>query len=108
MGRKKEIADVYWQTVLPKCEVVLGSCKWRNAEIFLTTPRSLPILFETMGDILLTLVPKTSKSDVESILDLPVLMQQLRHNALDFKGLSLLLATVLKAHCALIRDQWVE
>lgn len=102
------MADVYWQTVLRECEVVLGSSKWRNAEMFSTTPRKLPILFETMRDILLTLVPKTDRSDVESILDPPLLMQQLRHNVLDFKGLSLWLATVLKAHCAPMRDQWVE
>lgn len=99
---------MYWQIVLRECEVVLGSSKWRNAEMFSTTPRKLPILFETMRDILLTLVPKTDRSDVESILDPPLLMQQLRHNVLDFKGLSLWLATVLKAHCAPMRDQWVE
>ncbi|KAG0637983.1 T-complex protein 11-domain-containing protein [Tuber brumale] len=106
--RKKELADIYWQIVLRECEVVLGSSKWRNAEMFSTTPRKLPILFETMRDILLTLVPKTDRSDVESILDPPLLMQQLKHNVLDFKGLSLWLATVLKAHCAPMRDQWVE
>ncbi|RPA95581.1 Tcp11-domain-containing protein [Choiromyces venosus 120613-1] len=106
--RKKEMADMYWQIVLRECEVVLGSSKWKNAEMFSTTPRKLPILFETMRDILLTLVPKTDRSDVESILDPPLLMQQLKHNVLDFKGLSLWLATVLKAHCAPMRDQWVE
>ncbi|CUS14650.1 unnamed protein product [Tuber aestivum] len=106
--RKKEMADMYWQIVLRECEVVLGSSRWRNAEMFSTTPRKLPILFETMRDILLTLVPKTDRSDVESILDPPLLMQQLKHNVLDFKGLSLWLATVLKAHCAPMRDQWVE
>lgn len=107
--RKKEMADMYWQMVLRECEVLLlGSPKWRQSDMFSPTPRKLPILFSTMRDILLTLVPKTDRMDVEAILDPPLLMQQLKHNVLDFKGLSLWLAAVLKAHCAPMRDQWVE
>jgi T-complex protein 11 len=102
------MADMYWQMVLHECEMLLGPSKWKHGGMFSLTPRKLPILFSTMRDILLTLVPKTDRVDVESILDPPLLMQQLRHNVLDFKGLSLWLAAVLKAHCAPMRDQWVE
>lgn len=106
--RKKEMADMYWQMVLHECEMLLGPSRWKRNSLLAHIPMKLPILFSTMRDILLTLVPKTDRMDVDAILDPPLLMQQLKHNVLDFKGLSLWLAGVLKAHCAPMRDQWVE
>lgn len=102
------MADMYWQMVLHECEVLLGPSRWKRNSLLAPIPMKLPILFSTMRDILLTLVPKTDRMDVDAILDPPLLMQQLKHNVLDFKGLSLWLAGVLKAHCAPMRDQWVE
>lgn len=93
--------------VLHECEVLLGPSRWGRNNLA-PVPMKLPILFQTMRDILLTLVPKTDRMDVDSILDAPLLMQQLKHNVLDFKGLALWLSGVLKAHCAPMRDQWVE
>lgn len=99
---------MYWQMVLHECEVLLGPSRWKRNSSLAPIPMKLPILFQTMRDILLTLVPKTDRMDVDSILDAPLLMQQLKHNVLDFKGLALWLSGVLKAHCAPMRDQWVE
>ncbi|KAL7274044.1 Protein SOSEKI 1 [Rhizina undulata] len=105
---KKESADRYWDQLVIECDEVLGSPRHRPNGKITVMPIKLPILFSTMRDILLTLVPKSDKVDVEAALDPPLLMQQLEHGVLDFKKLSQWLAGVLKAHCAPMRDQWVE
>ncbi|KAI5784688.1 T-complex protein 11-domain-containing protein [Geopyxis carbonaria] len=107
-GRKKrEQADVYWKLVLHECEMLFANVRNRQAGVG-GMALKLPILFSTMRDILLTLVPKSDRVDVEAALDPPLLIQQLEYGVLDFKKLSEWLACVLKAHCAPMRDQWVE
>ena len=68
----------------------------------------IPILLATMRDILLTLVPRADREEVESSLDPDLLMQQLEHGILDLKRMSIWLARIFKAHCAPMRDQWVD
>lgn len=107
--RKREQADAYWKLVLKECEIVFTNVRTRRGGINgITHPTKLETLFSTMRDILLTLVPKSDRLQVEAALDPPLLMQQLEHGVLDFKKLALWLAAVLKAHCAPMRDQWVE
>lgn len=105
--RKREQADVYWKLVLHECEKLFVNVRNRQAGAARMALK-LPILFMTMRDILLTLVPKSDRGEVEAALDPPLLMQQLEHGVLDFKKLAEWLAGVLKAHCAPMRDQWVE
>lgn len=105
--RKREQADIYWKMVLHECEMLFVNIRNRQPSTAGMAIK-LPLLFQTMRDILLTLVPKSDRGDVEAALDPPLLMQQLEHGVLDFKKLSEWLAGVLKAHCAPMRDQWVE
>lgn len=104
--RKREQADQYWKSVLTECDALFANV--RNRQAHAGTPVKLPTLFKTMKDILSTLVPKSDREEVEAALDHQLLMQQLEHGLLDFKKLSDWLARVLKAHCAPMRDQWVE
>lgn len=105
--RKREQADIYWKLVLHECEMLFANVRNRQARVAGMAVK-LPTLFKTMKDILSTLVPKSDREDVEAALDHIFLMQQLEHGVLDFKKLSEWLARVLKAHCAPMRDQWVE
>jgi hypothetical protein len=105
--RKREQADIYWKLVLHECEMLFANVRNRQARVAGMAVK-LPTLFKTMKDILSTLVPKSDRDDVEAALDHTFLMQQLEHGVLDFKKLSEWLARVLKAHCAPMRDQWVE
>lgn len=107
--RKKEQSDMYWKLVLRECEMLFANLQNKNKDRSAAEHAvKLPLLFSTMRDILLTLVPKSDRREVEDALDPPLLIQQLEHGVLDFKKLSTWLATVLKAHCAPMRDQFVE
>ena len=105
--RKRDQADMYWKLVLHECEMLFANVRNRQSRVASMAVK-LPTLFKTMKDILSTLVPKTDRAEVEEALDHHFLMQQLEHGVLDFKKLSEWLAGVLKAHCAPMRDQWVE
>ena len=119
--RKREQAETYWKFVLDECDMLLANVRSRpppppppppppqsQAARVPGVVAKLPALFKTMRDILSTLVPKGDRDEVEAVLDHALLMQQLEHGVLDFKKLAQWLARVLKAHCAPMRDHWVE
>lgn len=68
----------------------------------------LPTMLETLKDILTTLVPECDQQSVKQNLDVPFLMQQVQRGVLDLVKLTTWLATLLKSHCAPIRDGWVD
>jgi len=105
--RKREQADMYWKQVLHECEMLFINVRNRQTRVAGMAVKLLT-LFKTMKEILSTLVPKSDRDDVEAALDEGFLKQQLEYGVLDFKKLSEWLAGVLKAHCAPMRDQWVE
>ncbi|KAF8418588.1 T-complex protein 11-domain-containing protein [Tirmania nivea] len=109
-GLKKRVdSHGYWQLVLVEFEVLLNASKKRDSSARShERPMKIPILLATMKDILLTLVPRADREEVESSLDPDLLMQQLEHGILDLKRMSLWLARIFKAHCAPMRDQWVD
>ena len=109
-GLKKRVdSHGYWKLVSVECEVLLNLAKSKGAAPQPQgRPMKIPILLATMRDILLTLVPRADREEVESSLDPDLLMQQLEHGILDLKRMSLWLARIFKAHCAPMRDQWVD
>ncbi|RPB28619.1 T-complex 11 [Terfezia boudieri ATCC MYA-4762] len=109
-GMKKKVdSHGYWQLVLVEFEVLLNASKKKDSSAHSHEgPMKIPILLVTMRDILLTLVPRADREEVESSLDPDLLMQQLEHGILDLKRMSLWLARIFKAHCAPMRDQWVD
>lgn len=102
-GRKKKtVIDKYWGEIQKEC-----------AQFF--TPTSahmailrLPMLFSTLRDILLSLLPYKDRAAVNEIMDIELLVQQLKHGSFDFVLLSRWLGEVFKSHCAPMRDQWVS
>ncbi|EPS35732.1 hypothetical protein H072_10879 [Dactylellina haptotyla CBS 200.50] len=107
--KKKAQADSYWESIVRECENV------RRNQIGLqrgVTPRSQPkrlmLLLDTMRDILLSLVPTRDQKTVEQVFDQQLMMQQLEYGLLNFEGLATWLAALLKAHCAPMRDAWVD
>lgn len=109
-GLKKKVdSHGYWQLVLVEFEVLMNASRKKGSSTrSYERPMKIPILLVTMRDILLTLVPRADREEVESSLDPQLLMQQLEHNILDLKRMSLWLARIFKAHCAPMRDQWVD
>jgi hypothetical protein len=68
----------------------------------------LPALFETLQDVIKTLVPERDHPTVMQNLEVPLLMQQIRKGVLDMLALAKWLAALLKTHCAPMRDEWAD
>lgn len=68
----------------------------------------LPVMLETLQDILKTLVPERDHPSVMQNLEVSLLMQQIRKGVLDMVGVASWLATLLKTHCAPMRDEWAD
>lgn len=98
--RKKIAADKYWSDLALECDHLSSGTIDHSAKIL--------VLFQTLRDIIVSLLPAKTRSYVESVLDPDLIHQQLRHRALDFVGLAKWLASVFKAHCAPMRDGWVD
>ncbi|KAI5967478.1 SOK1 [Candida margitis] len=102
--RKKSIIDKYWMEIQKECQQFFVP----NLDPKTIKISRLPILFTTLRDILLSLLPTKDRQQVSEIMDIDLLVQQLRHGSFDFVEMSKWLGDVFKSHCAPMRDQWVS
>ncbi|KAL4985367.1 T-complex protein 11-domain-containing protein [Aspergillus falconensis] len=115
-GRKKrkDAAD-YWDAMAAEIKVYAfcASCGVANKpenhqdEGSRFEPR-LPALFETLQDVLKTLVPERDHPNIMQNLEVSLLMQQIQKGVLDMVGIAKWLAALLKTHCAPMRDEWAD
>ncbi|KAJ5614302.1 hypothetical protein N7528_007956 [Penicillium herquei] len=68
----------------------------------------LPTMFETLQEVIKTLVPERDHPSVMQNLEVPLLMQQIRKGVLDMVALATWMAALLKTHCAPMRDEWAD
>ncbi|KAL4944932.1 hypothetical protein BDV06DRAFT_186161 [Aspergillus oleicola] len=68
----------------------------------------LPALFETLQDVLKTLVPERDHPNIMENLEVALLMQQIQKGVLDMVAIAKWLAALLKTHCAPMRDEWAD
>ena len=111
--KRKEAAD-YWDALASEISVysfyaAVGGIEDKDGEQpeQQFEPR-LPVMFETLQDILKTLVPERDHPDVMQNLEVSLLMQQIRKGVLDMVGVATWLSTLLKTHCAPMRDEWAD
>lgn len=71
------------------------------------SPR-LPQMFAELRELLETLVPDRDHVSIAGNLDVPFLMQQIENGVLDISQLAKWLASLLKNHCAPMRDEWAD
>ncbi|KAI9893340.1 MAG: hypothetical protein M1814_000470 [Vezdaea aestivalis] len=64
-------------------------------------------IFETIREILKSLVPDTDHGAIDDRLDVPLLLQQLEKTQLNFPQLAHWLSNLLRTHCAPMRDAMV-
>ncbi|CAK7265580.1 Protein SOSEKI 1 [Sporothrix epigloea] len=69
---------------------------------------SLPVLLNAVKDIIQTLVPTRDRGLLDEGLNVPLLMQQFIRGVVDLEKLAEWLSSVLKMHCAPMRDDWVD
>lgn len=104
--RKKTIIEKYWSEVENECKQFFVADPSARS----TSPKitRLPVLFTTLRDILLSLLPVKDRVPVNEIMDIDLLVQQLSHGSFDFVAMAKWLGEVFKSHCAPMRDQWVS
>ena len=119
--KRKEAAD-YWDSMATEIAVYAfrAACPDSDTERQSTTsnesnsdsPRTfeprLPSMFETLQEVIKTLVPERDHPSVSQNLEVPLLMQQIRKGVLDMVALANWMAALLKTHCAPMRDDWAD
>lgn len=119
-GRMKlQNADRYWSALTAEHELYgvlfqnsarpsagAEGAAWRR--MVRLCQKRIPLLFETIKDILKNLVPEQDQARVEEYLDVQMLLQQVEHGVYDLVKLSQWLSHLLKAHCAPMRDGWID
>lgn len=119
--KRKEAAD-YWDSMATEIAVYAfrAACPDSDTESQSTTsnesnsdsPRTfeprLPSMFETLQEVIKTLVPERDHPSVSQNLEVPLLMQQIRKGVLDMVALANWMAALLKTHCAPMRDDWAD
>ncbi|KAJ6123858.1 hypothetical protein N7471_011175 [Penicillium samsonianum] len=114
--KRKEAAD-YWDSLA--AEITVYSYLAATADATTEEVKSsdgtrrtfdprLPALFETLQDVIKTLVPERDHPSIMQNLEVPLLMQQIRKGVLDMLTLAKWLAKLLKTHCAPMRDEWAD
>lgn len=113
---KKFQADQYWFAVQVEhnlCSLMLddgymGGLKHTAAWLveFRKLQKRIPRLFAALKDILLLLI--RDQDVVHTRMDLHLISQQIEKGVFDLRGLTHWLADVLRAHCAPMRDAWIE
>lgn len=113
---KRKVAANYWMALVAELELY--------ARIFQGTPplsaganweaivqyvqRRIPKMFETIREVLKSLVPDRDHSRLDEHLDVSMLMQEIERGVCDLVRLAEWMAHLLKEHCAPMRDVWVD
>lgn len=115
---KAKAAHRYWRALIAELELYnrlfrgtppmqeMDTNDWpkivRHAE------RRVPKIFQTIREVLKSLVPDRDHSRVDEHMDVDMLMQQIERGICDLVGLSEWMSCLLKEHCAPMRDEWVD
>ena len=119
--KRKEAAD-YWDSIATEIAIyAFGAAYPNDAADGQPSPSNesdvhdqhtfeprLPSMFETLQDVIKTLVPERDHPSVMQNLEVPLLMQQIRKGVLDMVALAKWMAALLKTHCAPMRDDWAD
>lgn len=116
---KLKKADEYWKALVAELELYravggqLLTCQSAQelehwSRMMGLSQKRMPGMFETIKEVLKSLVPERDQSIVMDRLDVPMIMQQISKGVFDLMEFALWLAALLKAHCAPMRDDWID
>jgi hypothetical protein len=115
--KRKEAAD-YWDSMAMEIAIYayraanpdddVDEKSSRDSNSKRTFEPRLPAMFETLQEVIKTLVPERDHPSVMQNLEVPLLMQQVRKGVLDMMALATWMAALLKTHCAPMRDEWAD
>ncbi|KAG7903893.1 hypothetical protein KL905_004651 [Ogataea polymorpha] len=100
--RKRMQGDRYWSAVKAEIRHLMSS------ENLIADNSIIVVMFQTLKDILLSLLPSKDKANVEEIMDISLLVQELNSKCFNFIKFSNWISAIFKMHCAPMRDSWVD
>jgi T-complex protein 11 len=113
--QKRREAQEYWLALAAELQIHLharldcppshpskSECAHENF-----APR-LKQMFTDLRELLETLIPDRDHVSIAENLDVPFVMQQIENAVLDICRLANWLASLIKSHCAPMRDSWVN
>ncbi|KAF2848042.1 Tcp11-domain-containing protein [Plenodomus tracheiphilus IPT5] len=114
---KSRVASNYWTALVAELmlyerlyqgtpPVRLGQLQWEA--ITHHAERRIPTMFQTIANVLKSLVPDRDHSRVDEHLDVAMLMQEIERGICDLVRFAEWMAHLLKEHCAPMRDEWVD
>jgi hypothetical protein len=106
--RKHDRASCFWATLKRQLVQFIVDRPSFDAEFGTSENWCLPKLLKAVKDIIQTLVPQRDKQFLDEGLNVELLMQQFYKGIADLEKLALWLSSVLKSHCAPMRDEWVD
>jgi hypothetical protein len=116
--QKRQTTNQYWKALEAELEIF--------ARLFQGTPtpktqegeswaalvqnaqRRIPVMFQTVQEVLKSLVPDRDHARVDEHLDVAMLMQEIQRGVCDLVRLAEWMAQLLKEHCAPMRDSQVD
>lgn len=104
--KKRQAWDTYWYDVENELIIYM-----HQPNMFNYNHTRLVPLFDTLREILLTIVPQRESQQIENILDTELNVQNLVKSGnvwLAMNDLASWLAQLFKHHCAPMRDPWVD
>ncbi|AEO61397.1 hypothetical protein MYCTH_2311515 [Thermothelomyces thermophilus ATCC 42464] len=105
--RKQEKANQFWNTLYEQLVLFVTDRETFHAR-YGHGDWCLPVLLRAVRDIIETLVPQRDRQLLNEGLNVDLLMQQFNRGVADLEKLASWLASVLKLHCAPMRDEWVD
>ena len=101
-AEKKHKAKLYWQALAD----AFDACASGSPQAFQV--ELVEVSLETVREILKTLLPDRDHMALSEVLDIDMLLQQIRRKQYNFVGLAQWLSKLLKTHCAPMRDEMVD
>jgi hypothetical protein len=115
---KSRAAQMYWTSLVAELElykrlfqgtpVMKKRGEKRGTDLVHHVKRRLPSMFQTVQEVLISLVPDRDHSRVQEHLDVAILMQEIERGVCDMVRLAEWIAQLLKEHCAPMRDHQVD
>lgn len=110
---KRDAQHGYWQAITAELQLYPQVCGQFRSESDASTlwkdcQRRIPLMFNTIKEILKHLVPDRDQRSVDEHLDVPMIMQEIENGVCDFVSIAVWLAQLLKRHCAPMRDEMVN
>lgn len=116
---KLRAADEYWKALIGELELyrAVGQRLMTSEtpdeqdywmRMMKASQKRMPGMFVTIREVIKTLVPERDQQTISEMLDVPMIMQQISKGLFNLMDLANWLAKLLKAHCAPMRDDWID